>query len=600
MAQFRTTADIIDSILRRAGEVTNGNSAFEADALEYLNRVHHAILAGGSIFNMDVDEAWTWAHSKSPIILELQPAYETGTVSVTNASEAGTFSSAPTSSYAGWHMRVGDDPEVYKILTHAANSVNFELDAPYVGTTAATASHKTFKLDYELVAQTIHITAANNKIDFTEGTSSLTATLTVGSYSPAELATELVTQLNAAGTGTYTASYDSVTRKFTISVSIGSAVQSQADSNQSKTFYEVADTSADWRAQQFLAGSSFSFNQVEMKFSRLNSSITGNVILEVFADNGSNEPGTTALATATIDVSEFAVGSGVGAYEAKLITLDNTVSVTSGSKYFLSFRTDSTAISGTVFVASETSLTADNLVYLESTDSGSTWSSDDTAVSYYRVFKLSKTDLKFASGSNAANSAAAPLGFDDEDQALAISHTGLYPLSAISRLVEPFRLQRASIEDSQVYGLDKIRFDATYPVHKVREALPHAFTRIEEDQDGRILVRFDSYPKEARRLEINYIPVPRDLKDNAISRVLLPRKDLDVLEYGAAFYLCLDKEDSKADVYGNLAKQGLESMQKRNRNELRKVDANFGQITPRPEYLEKNFRRLRYGYTAGD
>lgn len=437
MAQFRTTADIVDSILRRAGEVTNGNSAFESDALEYLNRVHHAILAGGSLFNMEVDESWTWAHSKAPIILELQPAYETGTVSVTNASEACTFSSAPTSSYAGWHIRVGDDPEVYKILTHAANSANFELDAPYVGTTAATASHKTFKLDYDLVPQTIHITSENNKIDFEETASSeLTATLTVGVYTPAALATEVDTQLTAAGASAYTITYDTVTRKFTLA-------------------------------------------------------------------------------------SDRAGGGG--------------------------------------------------------------------------TFKL-----LFASGSNAANSAAAPLGFDDEDQADAASQVGKYALGGISRLIEPFRVQRASREDSQVYGIDKLRFDATYPVHKVREALPAAFCRIEEDQDGRVTVRFDSYPKEARRLEINYVPVPRDLKDNAISRVLLPRKDLDVLEYGAAFYLCLDKEDSKADVYGNLAKQALEAMQKRNRNELRKIDSNFGQITPRPEYLEKNFRRLRYGYTSGD
>jgi hypothetical protein len=601
MAQFRTTADILDSILRRAGEVTNGNSAFESDALEYLNRVHHDILAGGSVFNMDVDEAWTWAHAKAPIILELQPAYETGSVSVTNGSEAGTFSSAPTNSLVGWHIRINQEVEVYKIKTHVAGNTAFELDGNFVGDTAAAASFKAYKLDYEIVGQHITIDSTNNKIDFIEGSgSALVATLTAGVYSPAELATELATQLNAAGSSTYSVTYDSVTRKFTVSITTGGTIQEQVLANQSKTFYEVADTSADRRAQQFLAGSSFSFDQLEMEFSRLNSSITGNVIVEVFADNGSDAPATTALGSATIDVSEFFVGNGVGALTAFLINFDTPISVTSGSKYFLSFRTDATAISGTIFVGSSTGLAADGLVYLESTDSGATWSADDTAVSYYRSFKLRAATLKFASGSNAANSAAMPLGFDDEDQASSGSHTGLYPLHAISRMIEPFKLHRDALEPSLIMGIDKSRFEAEWSYHKAEEALPSHFTKIEEDQDGRIWVRFNSYPKEARRLEINYIPVPRDLKDNAISRVLLPRKDLAVLEYGAAFYLLLDKEDSKADVYGNLAKQGLSSMQKRNRNELREVDRRFGQIVTRPEQQRKNLRRLRYGYTAGD
>ena len=437
MAQFRNTADILDSILRRAGEVTNGNSAYEADVLEYLNRVHHTTLAGGSIFNMDVDEAWTWAHSKSPIILELQPAYESGTVSVTNASVAATFSSAPTLSYEGWYLRVDQDAEVYKIKQHTAGQAAMKLDSNYVGTTAAGKIFKAMKLDYELVPAHITINSTNNKIDFEEtAASELTATLTVGVYTPAGLATEVDTQLTSAGASAYTITYSATTRKFTLTSDLGG-------------------------------------------------------------------------------------GGG--------------------------------------------------------------------------TFKLLN-----ASGTNATTSAMGELGFDIEDAATAATHTGLYCLGGISRLIEPFRLQRASLEESQVYGIDKIRFEEEWPAHKVGQSLPTEFTRLEEDQDGRITIRFNSYPNELRRVEVNYIPVPRDLKDNAVSRPALPRKDIDMLEYGAAFFILLDKEDSKADVYGNLAKQGLQSMQKRNRNELRKIDGRFGEIVARPEYELKNLRRIRYGYTAGN
>ena len=56
MAQFRTTADIVDSVLLRAGETANGNSAYESRALEYVNRIHRSLVVGGNEFNIEVDE----------------------------------------------------------------------------------------------------------------------------------------------------------------------------------------------------------------------------------------------------------------------------------------------------------------------------------------------------------------------------------------------------------------------------------------------------------------------------------------------------------------------------------------------------------------
>lgn len=73
----------------------------------------------------------------------------------------------------------------------------------------------------------ITITAAvNDKIDFREDdTTTFAATLTPGVYSTATLATEIKTQLEAAGAGTYTVTYDGLaggnTRKYTISVAGG-------------------------------------------------------------------------------------------------------------------------------------------------------------------------------------------------------------------------------------------------------------------------------------------------------------------------------------------------------------------------------------------
>lgn len=58
-----------------------------------------------------------------------------------------------------------------------------------------------------------------NTIEFNEGGSNLTATLTTNVYNASTLATEIKTQLDSAGTLTYTVTYSDISHKFTISTS---------------------------------------------------------------------------------------------------------------------------------------------------------------------------------------------------------------------------------------------------------------------------------------------------------------------------------------------------------------------------------------------
>jgi len=75
-------------------------------------------------------------------------------------------------------------------------------------------------LDWKFTSLTLDIDATNNKIDFSEGGSVLVATLTSGSYTLSQLATEVQTQLDSAGSLTYTCSYDA-DDKLTISATGG-------------------------------------------------------------------------------------------------------------------------------------------------------------------------------------------------------------------------------------------------------------------------------------------------------------------------------------------------------------------------------------------
>lgn len=215
MANFRTTADYLDSILLLSGETTSGTSRYETRALHFLNRIYSNVIAGGNEFNIEFDELWSWSMARDPMIIELAPKV-TGTMTLTNGSTAITLGSAPSISLAGYHFKLANNPTVYRFASHTAASTSASLEGLYEGTSGSSA-FTAFKLDYELVPSTITIDSTNNKIPFTEdGTTQLTSTLTSGSYTPGALCTEIVTQLDTAGANTYATSYSSITRKFTI------------------------------------------------------------------------------------------------------------------------------------------------------------------------------------------------------------------------------------------------------------------------------------------------------------------------------------------------------------------------------------------------
>jgi hypothetical protein len=66
-------------------------------------------------------------------------------------------------------------------------------------------------------AGTFKISSANNKLDFIEVATELTATITSGTYTATSLAAEIKTQLEAIGANTYTVTYSAQTGLWTIS-----------------------------------------------------------------------------------------------------------------------------------------------------------------------------------------------------------------------------------------------------------------------------------------------------------------------------------------------------------------------------------------------
>lgn len=439
MSQFRTTADIVDLALRNAGEVTNGNSPYEAQILDYLNRVHFTMISGGTIpigkdQTVEIDEVWPWAKASRPLILELQPMYQTGTMALVQGSEAGVFSNAPSFSAKGWFFRVQGRPEIFRIAQHTAASVNFELDAAYTADSGS-LNFSLFKLDYDLIPDFIVVDEMNDKVQFQKvaGTT-ISATLTKGTYTPAQLATHVAAVITAAASGpTISGAYDSITRLFSFT-----------------------------------------------------SNLAGPTIFRLVGDGS------------------------------------------------------------------------------------------------FSLYSVHKT-----------------IGFDDVTTASAATQTSTYALGGICRLIEPIRVHRANnysgVDSGSIYGIDSESFQRDYPLFRTREEIPSKFFVLNERADGSFTVRFNAFPKEKTRIEIEHIPVPRDLKDSAASVPIVPRKHVDVLEDAATFYVMLNKSDDRAQLYANLMQGKLKAMIAQHRGSLVRTGYGFGQIVPRRDQLQFARRRNFFG-----
>lgn len=220
MSFLKSTTTLKNEVLQICGELTDGTSQFESTVLGYLDDAYQGLLSGGNEFGIDVGLPWKWARARKPIVLSLLPEV-TGSATMTNASTSGVFSVAPTISLAGRFLRLEGLSDMYKIATHVASSTAFTIDQDFLDDTGSYKYHA-MAIDYDLVDSRIVVDITNKKIDFRENSSTqLTATLTEGVYTQAALATHIGSVMTAATTiaATYTVSFDTITRKFTVATS---------------------------------------------------------------------------------------------------------------------------------------------------------------------------------------------------------------------------------------------------------------------------------------------------------------------------------------------------------------------------------------------
>ena len=160
MANLQFSADILDDILFRAGEPTDGTSDFDADALRALNRAYQALWMGGSELDPTINEDWWWLLADPPLTLTLEPLIDGGTVSVTNNNTSATFSTTPSplidSDVTNWFLKIDGHPDVFRVKS--ISSATATLDSVYTGKTDTAAGYRLMKLEYALNSNVLRIT----------------------------------------------------------------------------------------------------------------------------------------------------------------------------------------------------------------------------------------------------------------------------------------------------------------------------------------------------------------------------------------------------------------------------------------------------------
>jgi len=104
------------------------------------------------------------------------------------------------------------------------------------------------------------------------------------------------------------------------------------------------------------------------------------------------------------------------------------------------------------------------------------------------------------------------------------------------------------------------------------------------DSSSNLYAEFNAYADDERiRVELDYIPLPTELIDSDTSIPLIPREHRPVLEYGAAYYIMVDKEDQKAATYFSATKAKMMAMREDLRRQQTNYSKNKGRLVPRLE-----------------
>lgn len=144
---YENTRQLKEDVLFRASEALGGPSGWESRVIDYLNRNYREVSTGASAFLPEFVDDWWWMREASYFMLE--PAYQVGSIEVTQNSDVAILSVPPQFDVTGWKLRVRGQqvPDIFEVVSGAAAQAAIQIDAPYTGT-STTCQFYLMKVNY--------------------------------------------------------------------------------------------------------------------------------------------------------------------------------------------------------------------------------------------------------------------------------------------------------------------------------------------------------------------------------------------------------------------------------------------------------------------
>lgn len=213
-----------------------------------------------------------------------------------------------------------------------------------------------------------------------------------------------------------------------------------------------------------------------------------------------------------------------------------------------------------------------------------------------RKFSISTSgsflSLLFDTGGNVTISPADLLGFNVYDYTAATSYTSENVANGISRICDVSVIYEGITHNGQINMIEFESMLREYPLQSFQSGVPDRVCVVQRKPNGIVTVRFNRYPLvDNMRAEINIINIPRDLKDSDNSIPLLPRDYRSILDFGATYFLMLDKVDDRAQAYFNLAQVKIKGLVNAYRKESSGGSEFFGKTVPRRDMIKRRYLR---------
>jgi hypothetical protein len=174
------------------------------------------------------------------------------------------------------------------------------------------------------------------------------------------------------------------------------------------------------------------------------------------------------------------------------------------------------------------------------------------------------------------------------DYKLSLPPNGILRMTQAMTIYQPQDLQ--GDEEQKIYFVDENQMDRDYPLRRIIDGNPNFFTITKKDAGGNYFVKFEKSVQLPARVEWKAIQIPDPLVDLPTNFPIIPVEHRDCLDFAASYFLLLDKNDDRAQMFLGLTQQKLKAMQKAEEKQKTQTSKNRGKLFARGDLYNRGKR----------